>query len=232
MVFRIKKILIVDDNEEILDIISYHLNKSGYHVLLAQDAKRALDIISEHNISVAILDVMMPNIDGFTLCRTIRKNYFFPILFLTAKECENNKLEGFECGADDYMTKPFSSKELLARIDSLIRRNTQYNLKQVTSVCQIANLEYEVQSGIIRINNILLDLTDIEYRILVLLIDQRGNSLNTEEIYSKIWGDPFTISSNNNVVVHIKNIRKKIATLDNQVEYIHTVWGKGYAIYV
>lgn len=232
MVIRIKKILVVDDNEEILEIISYHLNKAGYNFLLSKDAKKALEIISNHNISVAILDVMMPDIDGFTLCKTIRKNHFFPILFLTAKECENNKLEGFECGADDYMTKPFSSKELLARIDSLIRRNTKYNLKQVPSICQVANLEYELQSGIIRINKVLLDLTDIEYRILLLLIDQRGNPLNTEEIYSKIWGDPFTISSNNNVVVHIKNIRRKIAKLDNQVEYIHTIWGKGYAIYV
>lgn len=228
----IKNILVVDDNAEILDIISYHLNKKGYHTLLATDASSALHIIKENEISAAILDVMMPETDGFQLCRIIRQQYFFPILFLTAKAHEDDTLEGLACGADDYMVKPFSSKELLARVESLIRRNTHYNLKQSTSVCQIANLKYNQQTGLITIKEIPLDLTDIEYRILVLLINQKGDPLNTEAIYSKIWGDPFTISSNNNVVVHIKNIRKKIGTLDQQVEYIHTLWGKGYAIYV
>lgn len=228
---RINKILIVDDNEEILEIISYHLNKKGYHVLRAQDAIKALHITSEHNISMAILDVMMPEMDGFTLCKIIREKLFFPILFLTEKEHEKDKLEGLACGGDDYMIKPFSSKELLARVDSLIRRSTQYNLKQVRDVCQIANLRYERQSGVITVKEIPLDLTDIEYRILVLLINQKGTSFNTEDIYGKVWGDTFTISSNNNVVVHIKNIRKKIAILDNRSEYIHTVWGRGYAIY-
>lgn len=229
---RIRKILIVDDNVEILEIISYHLNKKGYHVLTAQNADAALSLISKDDISVAILDVMMPEMDGFTLCKSIRENHFFPILFLTAKESEHDKLEGLACGGDDYMIKPFSSKELLARVDSLIRRNTQYNKRQVTTVCQIANLEYIAQSGVIAIKKHPLDLTDIEYRILVLLILQRGKPLNTEAIYNQIWGDTFTISSNNNVVVHIKNIRKKIAVLDDEVEYIHTMWGKGYAIYV
>ena len=228
----INNILLVDDNEEILHIISYHLNKNNYHVLIADNAALALDIIRYNDISAGILDVMMPGIDGFTLCKTIREKYYFPILFLTAKAHENDKLEGLQCGADDYMVKPFSSKELLARIDSLIRRNTQYNLNIVNRSIQLANLKYDPQIGVISVNGNPLDLTDIEYRILVLLINQRGRILNTEAIYKQIWGDAFTISSNNNVVVHVKNIRKKMIAFDRDVEYIHTVYGKGYAIYV
>lgn len=228
----INTILVVDDNEEILDIISYHLNKKGYHVLTATNADYAMNIVEQNEISAAILDVMMPGKDVFYLCKSIRTKHYFPILFLTAKVQENDKLEGLECGADDYMVKPFSAKELLARIDSLIRRCTQYNLKQKDSIIQIANLKYNQLTGIISIHGYQLDLTDIEYRILILLINQKGVSLNTEMIYKKIWGETFTISSNNNVIVHIKNLRRKISAFDKEVEYIHTVWGKGYAIYV
>lgn len=231
-VLKIKSILVVDDNSEILDIISYHLNKNGYRVLTSTNADSAMSIVDQTEISAAILDIMMPEIDGFTLCKTIRAQHYFPILFLTAKAQETDKLEGLACGADDYMMKPFSSKELLARIDSLIRRCTEYNPKQDHAVLQIANLKYNQLTGVISVSGLSLDITDIEYRILLLLLRQSGTPINTEFIYNQIWGEIFTISSNNNVVVHIKNLRKKINMLDNEVEYIHTVWGKGYAIYV
>lgn len=200
--------------------------------MTATHSGQALDIIKAHVISMAILDVMMPDMDGFTLCKTIRKEYYFPILFLTAKEHENDKLEGLSCGGDDYMVKPFSSKELLARVASLIRRNTQYSQKQEMHQIKIANLIYNRSTGTFSVNGNLLDLTDIEYRILSFLVHQKGNSISTEDIYQHIWGDAFTVSSNNNVVVHIKNLRRKLSILDGETEYIHTVWGKGYAIYV
>lgn len=214
-----------------MDIISYHLKKKNYQPLMAADAGSAMDLARQNEISAAVLDVMMPGMDGFALCRAIRARYYFPILFLTAKAQEKDKLEGLRCGGDDYMVKPFSSMELLARIDSLVRRYTQYNSNRAAGV-RIGNLHYDRTAGVVSVNGRRLDLTDIEYRILVLLLNQEGRPLNAERIYAEIWGEHITNSSGNNVVVHVKNIRKKISCLDKEVEYIHTVWGKGYSVYV
>lgn len=228
----ISRILIVDDNEEILEIISYHLEKHAFQIVVASTTDEALHAISSYEFDAAILDVMMPDMDGFSLCRKIRNTHFFPILFLTAKENEEDKIEGLNSGADDYMVKPFSSNELVARIESLIRRNTKYSKKHRHSLRRYANLVYDSDSGKILIREQRLDLTDIEYRILLFLIQEEKKPASTEKIYTAIWGDPFTSSSDNNVVVHIKNIRRKISELDGETEYIHTIWGKGYAFYV
>lgn len=226
-------ILIVDDNAEILHILHYHLKKQGYIVYKAQCGNEALSILSQYKIDMAILDVMMPDIDGYSLCKNIRKKYFFPILFLTAKSRENDKIKGLMCGGDDYMLKPFSSKELIARVSSLLRRSTVYNTIQteIDKTLKTGNLILDEDSGIVKVNKQTLDLTDIEYKILLLLLKNKGNSLSTKLIFSKVWGGIFTQTSNNTVVVHIKNIRKKIHQLDPSTEYIHTVWGKGYEIY-
>ena len=224
-------VLVVDDNHEILEIISYHLTKKNYQVLTASDAGDALKLIADNPISLAILDIMMPDVNGFDLCKKIRETYFFPVLFLTARNSEQDKIKGFASGGDDYLIKPFSSSELIARVKSLIRRNTQYNQPQNRSLIRVANLELDTVSGLICVNSQRLDLTDIEYRILKLLLVKKPEPLNTETIYNSIWGDAFTISPNNNVVVHIKNIRRKISLLDDKTDYIHTVWGKGYSIH-
>lgn len=226
------RILVVDDNEEILEIITYHLKKCNYMVVTASTAGAALGAISEYDFDAAILDVMMPDLDGFSLCRKIRNNQYFPILFLTARGNEEDKIQGLNCGADDYMVKPFSSNELVARIESLIRRNTAYSLRHRHPVRRYAELVYHSDSGRITVREQRLKLTDIEYRILVYLIQEGRKPSSTEKIYGAIWEDAFTSSANNNVVVHIKNIRKKLAELDCGTEYIHTIWGKGYAFYV
>lgn len=223
-------ILVVDDNREILEIIGYHIRKEGYQVLEATDGFQALDLLQSHHVSAAVLDVMMDDLDGFSLCRTIREHYYFPILFLTTRTSLDDKLEGLGCGADDYMVKPFSSRELLARIDSLIRRYQNYNQNQQATVLRLGNLIYRRQQGTIMLNDKALELTGIEYKLLKTLMDHPGETLSTEELYRHIWGDAFMTSSHNNVATHIKNLRRKLRFLDETTEYIHTDWGKGYGI--
>lgn len=225
-------ILVVDDNHEITEIIAYQLKKAGYCPLIAHNAEAALECICHSEISMAILDIMMPQVDGVELCREIRKNYFFPILFLTAKLHEQDKIEGFRAGGDDYMIKPFSANELLARVEALIRRNTTYNREENEEVVKIGKLIYHRKSGMIRINGQQPDLTGTEQKILILLLEQNGKSLSTELIFEQVWKEKFTISSNNNVVVHIKNLRRKLHLLDDENDYIHTMWGKGYALHI
>lgn len=226
-------ILIVDDNIEILHILTHHLKKQNYIVYAAQSAAEAWEIINNYQINLAILDIMMPEIDGCELCRKIRQNYFFPILFLTAKSDENDKIDGLLCGADDYMLKPFSAAELLARVSSLIRRATVYNPTEKENSMQykINQLTLDEAAGMVRVNEHNLDLTDIEYKLLLLLLRNKGKSLAIEFIFHEIWGEAFMQTSKNTVVVHVKNIRKKLSQYDSETEYIHTVWGKGYAIY-
>ena len=229
-----QSILVVDDNLEILDILQYHLLKCGYTVHLADCADKAMEIIETHTVSAAVLDVMMPaGMDGHTLCKEIRKRYFFPILFLTAKSTEDDKVAGLVCGADDYVVKPFSSKEILARITSMIRRSNQYNLELQESQKQlkVGRLLYDYKTTCFFVDQSPLELTDIEQRLMMYLLQQRGLVIAPQSLYKKIWDDLYTDSLANNIAVHIKNIRRKIGRLDADVEYIHTVWGKGYAIY-
>lgn len=225
-------ILVVDDDYNITEIIAYQLKKAGYHPLIAHNADTALDHLSRSKIDMAILDIMMPQVDGIELCRKIRKNYFFPILFLTAKFHEQDKIEGFHAGGDDYMIKPFSANELLARVEALIRRNTTYNKEESEDIVKIGKLVYHRRNGMIRVNGQHPDLTGTEQKILILLLEQNGKSLSTELIFEQVWKEKFTISSNNNVVVHIKNLRRKLHLLDDENDYIHTMWGKGYALHV
>lgn len=226
-------ILIVDDNTEILDIIKYHLSKHKYNVYCAMSGEEAMEIILNTPIDLAILDVMLPRIDGFSLCEQIRINFFFPILFLTSKVSEEDKIKGLVCGGDDYMLKPFSSKELMARVSSLLRRNTIYNRqsKSKKSTHHIHNLFLDEDSSTVTVNNHMISFTDIEYKILLILLKNRGHSLCVKLIFEKVWGELFTQTSHNTIVVHIKNIRKKLHQYDKETEYIHTVWGKGYEIY-
>ncbi|SKC54316.1 response regulator transcription factor [Maledivibacter halophilus] len=223
-----QSILIVDDNSEILDILDYHLSKKGYLVYKAINSNEALKYFKNNHFSVIILDVMMEDEDGFSLCEKIREVSMVPILFLTAKSSEDDMVKGLLCGGDDYMIKPFSSKELLARVFALSRRE---NANRQLSGIRIHNLFIDKNINKVTVNNIKVGLTDIEYKILFYLISNRGNSVSVKEIFENVWGEKFILSSNNTVVVHIKNIRKKLQAIDSEFEYIHTVWGKGYVVY-
>ncbi|MCG8514457.1 MAG: response regulator transcription factor [Halanaerobiales bacterium] len=221
-------ILIIDDNPEILDILDYHLVKTGYLVYKALNSNEALQHFHQNQISLIILDVMMEEEDGFSLCEKIRKLSMVPILFLTAKSSEDDIIKGLLCGGDDYMIKPFSSKELLARVFVLLRRENSN--KQLPGI-RINNLYINKNTNKVTLNDVPVGLTYIEYKTLLFLISQRGTHVSVKEIFENVWKERYIQSSNNNVVVHIKNIRKKLQTIDSKSEYIHTVWGKGYVVY-
>lgn len=227
-------ILLVDDNAEILDILTHHLERQNYTVYAAQSAEQAWEIIRSRRVDLAILDVMLPGTDGYELCRKIRASYFFPVLFLTAKSREDDKIKGLtRCGADDYMVKPFSAAELLARVSTLIRRSTVYNPaeKGKTLRHKTRKLLLDESTGAVEVAGARLDLTDLEYKLLLLLLRNKGKELTVEFIFQEIWKEVFLKTSKNTVVVHIRNLRKKISRHDAGAEYIRTVWGKGYAIF-
>lgn len=224
------KILIVDDNIEILEILSYQLTKAGYAVCSADSAECALQLLETETVDMAVMDIMMPGMDGLELCTEMRKKYFFPILFLSAKTSDDDKSIGLSCGADDYLVKPFSSKELLARINALLRRNNIYNAGMQSSILRLHNLIFDRAAGTIRVHNCDPLFTDIEYKILTLLLENRGKTLTNETIFTCVWHAVFTQTAHNTIGVHIKNIRKKIAGCGDTFKYIHTVWGVGYVI--
>ena len=223
-----QSILIIDDNPEILDILDYHLLKNGYTVHKAINSDEALQHFNKNQISLIILDVMMEGEDGFSLCEKIRKISMVPILFLTAKSSEEDMIKGLLCGGDDYMIKPFSSKELLARVFVLLRRENAN--KQLPGI-RINNLYINKNTNKVMINDIQVGLTYIEYKTLLYLVSHRGKNVSAKEIFENVWKERFIQSSKNTVVVHIKNIRKKLQAIDSEFEYIHTVWGKGYVVY-
>ncbi len=228
----VASVLVIDDNQEIIDILDYHLSKSGYKVYSALNTAQALQHFASNNISLIILDVMMPDQDGFSLCEKIRRMSRVPILFLTAKSSEADLVKGLLCGGDDYMIKPFSSKELLARVLALLRRSrVNPDNGHDPSLIIIHDLMICKTSNYIMLKDIQVNLTDIEYKILLYLAINRGKTLSTGEIFENVWQDTYIPSSNNTIVVHVKNIRKKFQGIAPEFEYIQTVWGRGYAIH-
>lgn len=192
-----------------------------------------MKIVRSSNITLAILDVMIPKINGVELCQNIRKTMSFPILFLTEKGHEDSKIKSLICKCDDYIRKPFSSKELTARVATLLKRNEDNNAtrKCPLTLHKLHNLILDELSSTVKVNGNKVNLTDIEYKILLILLKNKGNVLCADIIFKKIWEECFTQISNNTVVMQVKNIRKKLLMLDNKTEYIHTVWGKGYCVY-
>ena len=229
-----KKILIVDDDQEIRDLMKRYLEIDGYEVLSAQDGKEALDYLSD-DISLVILDVMMPHINGFELSEMIRKDYNVPILFVSAKATEQDKFVGFSVGGDDYLGKPFSFTELGLKVKSLIRRYVQYDSGneisgEDTDSLDLDTLHLDLNKNILYIDNKIVDLTEREFRILTLLASNRGKIFSIQNIYEAVWQDEYYYSSANTVMVHIRNLRKKIETTPDDPQIIKNVWGRGYKI--
>jgi DNA-binding response OmpR family regulator len=176
---------------------------------------------------------MMPEMNGFTVCSEIRKRYTVPILFLTAKSQDSDKTLGFSVGGDDYLVKPFSYNELMSRIKAILRRYYVYGAKNAepsTKIYCCGNIEIDTSRCLVKVDNEEVVLTDIEYRILLLLASNQKTTYSTQNIYEQIWNEPYTYSSNNNVMVHIRNIRKKLGDDPQNSHTIRTVWGKGYRI--
>ena len=220
-------ILVVDDEIEIADLIELYLTTNGYHVYKAYNGKDALKILEKRQISLAILDVMMPDIDGFTLCETIRKQYNFPIIMVTAKVQKMDKITGLTKGADDYITKPFEPLELVARVKAQLRRFTSYNNPKEEMIV-IKDLIINPQNHTVTIKDQTINLTPTEFSILLILAKHKGTVVKTEKLFEEVWHEPYIPASNNTIMVHIRHLREKLNKKNDY--YIKTIWGVGYEI--
>lgn len=224
-------ILVVDDEKEIADLIEVYLKNENYNVYKCYNGKDAYQIIKEKTIDLLILDVMMPGIDGFSLCKMIRKNYRFPIIMLTAKGEDMDKIEGLTIGADDYVTKPFTPLELVARVKTQIRRYTKYNdSKKRDATIQIKALTIDKEKYTCFLGDKKLSLTPKEFSILCYLADNRGKVIQTEDLFTNVWKERYLEGNNNTVMVHIRHLREKLNDTSESPIYIKTVWGVGYTI--
>lgn len=216
------KVLMVDDESRMRKLVSDFLTRKGYIVIEAGDGEEALDrFYANKDISLVILDVMMPKMNGWDVCREIRKNSKVPIIMLTAKSDESSELNGFECGADEYIAKPFSPKILTARVDALIRRSYSIDSSEVTDV---GGIIIDKAAHIVKIDGQEIDLSFKEFELLTYFVDNKGLALSREKILNNVWnydyfGDARTIDT------HVKKLRKK---LGDKGDYIKTIWGMGY----
>lgn len=225
-------ILIVDDNEEIREIIEILLTGEGFQTAQAANGTAALTLLKEQEIDLIILDIMMPGMNGYQTCLEIRKISNAPILFLSARTKDSDKTLGFLSGGDDYLPKPFSYNELLNRVKALLRRYHVYKGKE-ESEKQPYPLQYRqlvVDESLRQVtkNDDLIELTETEYRILLLFLKNRGQNFSAERLYEAIWEEPYYYGANNTVMVHIRNLRRKIEDDANKPLVIKTIWGKGY----
>ena len=226
-------IMIVDDATAITDLVEVYLKNEGYQVFKCYNGQDALRCVSHQPLDLAILDVMLPDLDGFSLCQKIRQDHLFPIIMLTAKVEDMDKITGLTLGADDYITKPFNPLELIARVKTQLRRYIRYNHGETSSkVVQ----EYDFRGLTISKPNHKctlfgeeLALTPLEFSILWYLCERRGAVVSSEELFEAVWGEKF-IDANNTVMSHIARLREKMHEPSRKPKFIKTVWGVGYTI--
>ncbi|MDA2614378.1 DNA-binding response regulator [Bacillus thuringiensis serovar andalousiensis] len=225
-----EKILIVDDDIEIRKIVSIYLKNEGYEIIDASDAIKALETLRNTTIDLIILDIMLPKMDGIEACLKIREQYQMPIIFLSAKDEDIDKIQGLMSGAEDYITKPFNPLELMARIKSQLRRYRVYQTEEVKQfIHEIGHLKVDEETRQVFIRNEEVRLTPKEFDILSLLVRNKGKVFSVEKIYEMVWEDSF-YKSDNTVMVHITKIREKIEENPRQPVYLKTVWGVGYRV--
>ena len=226
-------IMVVDDEQSIADLIEVYLKNEGYTVYKFYNGQDALKCVMSEKLDLAILDVMLPDIDGFTLCQRIRENHNFPVIMLTAKDEEIDKITGLTLGADDYVTKPFQPLELVARVKAQLRRFTRYNSSEPLregKIIAFAGLVLNKDTHECTLNERPLSLTPTEFSILWVLASNRGRVVSSEELFREVWGDKYFTNSNNTVMVHIRHLREKMGDNAEHPKYIKTVWGVGYKI--
>ena len=225
------KILIVDDDEAIRNLIAVYLENEGLQTRKAEDAVVAMQLLEESDFDLVILDIMMPRMDGIEACIKIRQERNMPIIMLSAKSEDIDKIQGLASGADDYMSKPFNPLELIARVKSQLRRYTKYNPETIGNkdVIEIGDLTIRTDTRQGWVRNQEVRLTPKEFDILALLARNKGLVLSIEKIYEAVWKENF-YKSDNTVMVHITKIREKIEDNPKQPIYIKTIWGVGYKI--
>jgi two-component system response regulator VanR len=227
------KIIVVDDEQDIAGLVEAYLNNEGYEVLKFYNASDALEYLENNSVSLAVLDVMLPDMSGFNLCREIRKSYLFPIIMLTAKVEDMDKITGLTLGADDYVTKPFNPLELVARVKTQLRRYTRYNshgaAAEESSVYDFSGLYISRENHKCTLYGTDLMLTPIEFNILWYLCERRGKVVSSEELFEAVWGEKY-LDNNNTVMAHIARLREKMSEPARKPKFIKTVWGVGYKI--
>ena len=228
-----QNILVCDDDKQIVEAIDIYLTGEGYHVIKAYDGYEALEILDSTPVDLMIVDVMMPGLDGIRTTLKVRETSSIPIIILSAKSEDNDKMLGLNIGADDYITKPFNPLELVARVKSHIRRYTQLgNMNQQQSGEQIykcGGLTINDDNKEVQVDGETIRLTPIEYNILLLLVKNAGKVVSIDEIYQQIWNEE-AIGADNTVAVHIRHIREKIEINPREPRYLKVVWGVGYKI--
>lgn len=224
-------ILVCDDDKEIVEAIEIYLQQEGYHVLKAYDGEQALDMLKKNEVHLLIIDVMMPKLDGIRATLKIREESSIPIIILSAKSEDSDKILGLNIGADDYVTKPFNPLELVARVKSQLRRYTQLgNVNESNeTVYQVGGLMINDDLKEVTVDGELVKLTPIEYNILLLLVKNQGKVFSIEQIYENIWNED-AIGADNTVAVHIRHIREKIEINPKEPRYLKVVWGVGYKV--
>lgn len=226
-------ILIIDDDKEIVELIKIYLQNEQFHTYQSYSGSSGLQIMEKFKIDLVILDLMMPDMDGFETCRLIRQKWNLPIIILSAKTQDMDKILGLGIGADDYMTKPFNPMELTARVKSQLRRSLQFNrpVQNDTdaSLVQIRDLVLNKKSHKVTLHDQEVNLTKTEYSILLLLAEHPGTVYSTEEIFEQVWQEK-SYEANNTVMVHIWRLREKIEENPKEPRVIETVWGVGYKI--
>lgn len=227
-----EKILIVDDEKEIADLVALYLENENYQVFKYYNATDALKCIENEKLDLAILDVMLPDMSGFQVCRKIRESHCYPVIMLTAKGEEVDKITGLTLGADDYITKPFLPLELVARVKAQLRRYKRYNsvIEDDEEIIVHSGLVLNIKTHECTLNEKPLSLTPTEFSILRILCQQKGNVVSAEELFHQIWGDEYYSKSNNTITVHIRHLREKMGDSFEEPKYIKTVWGCGYKI--
>lgn len=227
-----EKILIVDDEKEIADLVAVYLENENFTVFKSYSATDALAYIESEDLDLAILDIMMPDMNGFEICQHIRQNHNYPIIMLTAKVETTDKITGLTLGADDYITKPFIPLELVARVKAQLRRFKRYSTdaKPEDDIIIHGGLMLNAKTHECTLNEKPLALTPTEFSILKILCQNRGNVVSSEEMFRTIWNEEYYSKNNNTITVHIRHLREKMGDSFESPKYIKTVWGVGYKI--
>ncbi|MGN1083772.1 MAG: response regulator transcription factor [Lachnospiraceae bacterium] len=225
-------ILVVEDDKEIRDGIEIFLKSQNYNVYKAEDGIRGLELMETAEIHLAIVDIMMPRMDGITMTMRLREKYDFPVIMLSAKSEETDKVIGLNIGADDYVTKPFTPLELMARVNSQLRRYLKFGMKEAgtgkSRQYAVGGLELDEDTVEVTVDGVPVKLTPMEFKILALLIKNPGRVFSAEEIYEKVWNERAV--NTDTIMVHVRNIREKIEINPKEPKYVKVVWGVGYKL--
>lgn len=225
-------ILVCDDDKEIVKAIAIYLAKEGYNVFKAYDGNECLEILQKNKVQLVILDIMMPKKDGIETINEIRKKYSIPVIMLSAKSEDEDKIKGLDMGADDYVTKPFNPQELIARVKSLLRRYTKLGSvveEEEENIFRVGDLEIDDNLKQVKINEQEIKLTPTEYKILKFLTENKGKVYSINQIYENIWAED-CYGAENIIAVHIRHIREKIEINPKEPKYLKVIWGVGYKI--